>query len=207
MRKYPKYGSRQEANRANAQHSTGPATPAGKAVSSKNSFKHGLYSKQLVTDNEDAAELDALKADLIAEHQPGSVTEELLVNEMAEHYWRLKRYRRYETCAMKDGSFKIPQVTAVVRFMNAADRGFHKALKSLQELQKQRGFVPQKSQPQIGVVAAAANGPAVNAGFVPHFQTASGFVPPKTDSNSAAHTPTQTANHFADTPEGIKTAA
>ena len=31
-----------EANRLNAQHSTGPRTPQGKAVSSQNAFKSGL---------------------------------------------------------------------------------------------------------------------------------------------------------------------
>ena len=46
--------------------STGPRTAEGKAASSQNSFKHGLYSKQLVIQGEDPAELDALKADLIA---------------------------------------------------------------------------------------------------------------------------------------------
>src|SRR5690349_13340048 len=47
--------ARLAANRANAQLSTGPATPAGKAASSQNSFKHGLYSKQIVIKGEDPA--------------------------------------------------------------------------------------------------------------------------------------------------------
>jgi hypothetical protein len=81
------------ANRANAQKSTGPATPEGKARSSRNSFKHGLYSKQLVVGAEEAAELDALKAKLRAEHQPINETEEILVNELAEQFWRLRRSR------------------------------------------------------------------------------------------------------------------
>jgi hypothetical protein len=32
------------ANRANAQHATGPRTPQGKAVSSRNNTRHGLRS-------------------------------------------------------------------------------------------------------------------------------------------------------------------
>ena len=83
-------------NRANAQHSTGPKTVDGKSASSQNSFKHGLYSKQLVMQGENPAELDALKADLRAEHQPANTTEEILVNEIAEHYWRIRRFRRME---------------------------------------------------------------------------------------------------------------
>src|ERR1700761_7701695 len=36
------------ANQANSQKSTGPKSPDGKTRSSRNSFKHGLYSKDLV---------------------------------------------------------------------------------------------------------------------------------------------------------------
>ena len=36
-----------EANRANAEHSTGPKTPAGKAKSRKNAWKHGLTAKSV----------------------------------------------------------------------------------------------------------------------------------------------------------------
>ncbi len=76
--------ARLEANRANAQLSSGPKTEQGKAISSQNSFKHGLYSTRLVLGGEDPAQLDALKATLFAEHQPANETEALLVQEMAE---------------------------------------------------------------------------------------------------------------------------
>ncbi|MDQ2947082.1 MAG: hypothetical protein M3Y27_14260 [Acidobacteriota bacterium] len=51
------------------QLSTRPRTAEGKAASSQNSSKRGLYSRHLVIRNEDPAELDALKADLRSEHQ------------------------------------------------------------------------------------------------------------------------------------------
>jgi hypothetical protein len=137
------------ANKANALLSTGPVTPEGKATSSQNNFKHGLYSKQLVMKGENPADLDALKADLIAEHQPANTTEELLVNEMAEQYWRLKRARRIEASIFSADSLVIPHMNAVQRLMASAERGFHKALKTLGELQKQRGFVPQ-TRPAAG---------------------------------------------------------
>jgi hypothetical protein len=162
------------ANKANALVSTGPVTPEGKAASSQNNFKHGLYSKQLIMKGENSAELDALKADLITEHQPANTTEDLLVNEMAEQYWRLKRARRIEASIFSADSLVIPHMNAVQRLMSSAERGFHKALKTLGELQKsaakrclagdsgegatpprsalpaspqnQRGFVPQKRE-------------------------------------------------------------
>ena len=54
-----------EANRANAQFSTGPRTTEGKAASASNSTKLGLYAKQAVLLNEtDQAEYAALEAKL-----------------------------------------------------------------------------------------------------------------------------------------------
>ncbi len=91
---------RADVNRANAAHSTGPRTPEGKENSKRNSFKHGLYAKNLVIPGEDPAELDRLRARLRAEHQPGNETESILVNEIAENFWRLRRMREYEARAM-----------------------------------------------------------------------------------------------------------
>jgi len=136
------------ANRANAQKSTGPKTDEGKANSSRNSFRHGLYSKQLVTSYEETAALDALKADLRAEHQPVNETEEILVNEMAEQFWRLRRARAIETSLLDSDQVLIPHLTAIQRMMSSAERGFHKALNVLRQLQKARGFVPTTSQPE-----------------------------------------------------------
>jgi hypothetical protein len=131
-----------EQRRANAQFSTGPKTTEGKVASSQNNFKHGLYSKQLVLPCESAADLDALKLDLRSEHQPANTTEEILVNEMAEHYWRIKRARLFESKTLNT-SLDIPALNAAHRLMSSAERGFHKALKTLREMQKQRGFESQ----------------------------------------------------------------
>ncbi len=141
-------------NRANAQHSTGPRTAEGKSASSQNAFKHGLYSKQLVLPGEDPAELDALRADLRREHQPATTTEDILVNELAEHYWRLRRMRKFEARAMSADNFEtgLAILPIIQRTMASAERGFHKALKTLTDLQRQRGFVPQTAtagQPDV----------------------------------------------------------
>jgi hypothetical protein len=37
-----------QANRSNAQKSTGPRTPQGKATASQNAVKHGLLAEQVV---------------------------------------------------------------------------------------------------------------------------------------------------------------
>ncbi|MBV8730631.1 MAG: hypothetical protein JO336_12575, partial [Acidobacteriia bacterium] len=142
--------TRADINRVNSQHSTGPRTPEGKVRSSRNSFKHGLYSQQLVMPGENPAELDALRADLRAEHRPANTTEEILVNEMAEHYWRLRRMRRYEVHAMSDEVnldkwFNL--LPLILRLMTSAERGFHKSLAELRRLQKGRDEAAHLSEP------------------------------------------------------------
>ncbi len=164
----PEPASRAERNRANSQHSSGPVTPAGKAASSRNSFKHGLYSKALIYPGENPAELDAIKADLRADHQPANTTEEILVNEMAEHFWRVRRWREREARLMTveatpAGVVAFTEMLPLIqRLMSAAERGFHKSLATLRQLQKDRGFVPQLSENAAGEETAA-----VDSGFVP----------------------------------------
>ena len=53
--------ARAERNRRNAQHSTGPRTPEGRACSAQNATKHGLYAKSLVIRGEDPDALHALR--------------------------------------------------------------------------------------------------------------------------------------------------
>jgi len=87
--------ARVAANRANAQHSTGPRTPEGKATSSLNALKHGLFSRNFDLAagplKEDRAEFDAFAAALVAEYQPEGAEESLLVDRMAALWWRLQR--------------------------------------------------------------------------------------------------------------------
>ncbi len=155
------------ANQANSQKSTGPVSPAGKARSSRNSFQHGLYSKDLVLPNEDPAELDQLRASLRAEHQPINTTEDMLVNDLAENFWRLRRMREFETRAMLPENIvdwhQTGLLAVVQRTMASAERGFHKTLTSLRRLQKDRGFVPQESHEP----SAELSDPAAEIGFVP----------------------------------------
>ena len=169
-------------NKQNAQHSTGPRTAEGKLASSRNSFKHGLYSRNLVIQGEDPADLDDLRDDLRREHQPANTTEEILVNELAENYWRLRRMRRYETRVMasetaEEFAQKMSLLPLIQRTMSSAERAFHRALGILRQLQKERlkqtapvaynsqeasGFVPKKSHQPVQFVSQNATGQVAN---------------------------------------------
>ena len=168
-----------EINRANSQFSTGPRSAAGKANSSRNSFKHGLYSEQLVLPGEDPAELDALRADLRAEHQPANETEAILVNELAEQFWRLRRMRHLEARALSDTE-TMSLLALIQRTMASAERGFHKSLTSLRQLQNARGFVPLTSaelprDEQNETAVPASEAPPPHRACEPETETA-GFV-------------------------------
>ena len=81
--------ARMEANRANAQHSTGPSSPEGKAKSSMNAVKTGLTGRTVLLTSEDAvayqAHLDRTYRDLT----PATDREHSLVQMIADNEWRL----------------------------------------------------------------------------------------------------------------------
>ena len=89
-----------EANRRNSLKATGPKTQAGKVHSSRNSWKHGILSAQvLVPDGlgeEDAEKFGALFAALREDFQPCGAMEDILVQQIAIGYWRLARVHRCE---------------------------------------------------------------------------------------------------------------
>jgi hypothetical protein len=78
-------------NRANARHSTGPRTPAGKQRSSLNALRHGLTSRTVVLPSEDLAAYRRLTQEFFDEYQPQGPTEKQLVQELAATAWRLNR--------------------------------------------------------------------------------------------------------------------
>jgi hypothetical protein len=78
-------------NRANAQHSTGPRTDAGKQRSSLNALRHGLAAQTAVLPTEDLAAYQRHIQQLLDEYQPATPTETQLVHELANTAWRLNR--------------------------------------------------------------------------------------------------------------------
>ena len=88
------------ANRKNAQKSTGPRTTEGKAIAAQNSLKHGLLARQALIATEDPAEFDLHRDQWLAELDPKGPTESLLVSRIITLSWRLKRSERVQTQAL-----------------------------------------------------------------------------------------------------------
>ena len=88
-----------EANRANAQKSTGPRTPEGKEKASQNALKHGLLAKEAVVVGEDLDDFELYREQLRAELAPVGLAESLLVERIVGLFWRLQRAERFHTAA------------------------------------------------------------------------------------------------------------
>lgn len=94
------------ANRANAQKSTGPRTPEGKARVRLNALKHGILASEAVIrageGAEEAEAFEALLAELKNDLTPAGALEELLVEKLAVIIWRWRRVLRYELGAIRE---------------------------------------------------------------------------------------------------------
>jgi hypothetical protein len=84
------------ARRLNAQKSTGPRTPEGKARSSQNARKHGFFTQTALLFYEAPEDFVALRDSYIDEYQPQTPTEMHCVMEMANAQFRLRRVRGLE---------------------------------------------------------------------------------------------------------------
>ena len=143
-----------EANRLNAQKSTGPTSPEGKAKSSANRLSWGFASNTTVIPGEDPREFKALTDDLLNEHQPATATEQVLVEQMAHNRWLELRAFRLQTEAFISQKLRcedssVPKNLALlIRYQATAERCFHRAHNELVKTQKERkkseiGFEPQ----------------------------------------------------------------
>ncbi len=90
------------ANRANAQHSTGPRTPSGKAAVARNAQSHGLYGANTPDAGEDRAAFKKLSEDLRIRFAPDGVAETALVAQLASIMWRLTRVAAAENAVYAD---------------------------------------------------------------------------------------------------------
>ena len=171
-----------DANRANAQKSTGPKTPEGKARSSKNHLSHGFTSQDVVMADENREAFESLLDALIEQFQPANITEQILVEKMAQNQWLTLRALRcqakysYHTDLFNNGLNPKKALSVFIRYHGAADRAFHKAHAELVKAQKQRqtaqiGFESQKPAAAAPNPPQPPQKPAPQPPAVPDFAT------------------------------------
>ncbi len=156
------------ANRNNAQKSTGPKTPEGRAAVRVNALKHGLAAKDLVIDpqTEKNAEFNHFLQSFLDRYRPHDPLETLLVNEVVAAAWRLRRLHRTETgfwklrltdlkeeidskyqeignrerlaFVLRDDSLGPNSLTILSRYEAKIERAFYRALHELLRVQTER---------------------------------------------------------------------
>jgi hypothetical protein len=159
------------ANRSNAQLSTGPKTEEGKRSSSRNSTRHGLAGSQIVIPGEDPAAYEELRKGMHDAHQPANDPERVLVDQIAASSWRLMRALRVETAffaklaegydnadlAIAAAMIERPKdIARIARYITAAENAYHKALRELTRLQKERAAAEEHAA--VLEACAEANG-------------------------------------------------
>jgi hypothetical protein len=86
-----------EANRRNANRSTGPNTEDGKLRSRRNAVRHGLCAETVVEIVEDVDDYKGFEAAIIADYDARTAVERELVLRLASLLWRLRRTTTIET--------------------------------------------------------------------------------------------------------------
>ena len=134
------------ANRANAQHSTGPRTAEGKAHSSKNGWKHGLTGQTLVMTERRPRPLQKFSTQIIATLAPAGALEEDLAQSIAMDRWRLNRIKAIEQniFAMGESADEetflahAKQLNLLTLYESRIGRGVERTMKELKQLQAER---------------------------------------------------------------------
>ncbi len=90
-----------QANRKNAQKSTGPRTAEGKAAVAQNAVKHGFSGRLDVIRGEEQAEFDLFRGQMLGELAPDGMMETMLVERIVSLSWRLKRAERMQSEAFE----------------------------------------------------------------------------------------------------------
>ena len=195
-----------EANRRNAQKSTGPTSVTGKAASSMNALKTGIHAKSLVLSTEDPAELEELVEDSYRSFHPTTPEARSLVDEFIYCEWNLRRLRAAETQSWQHqdhdafrGPNKYPLGFCVSTHgnafsrlqyrMDATRRARERALQSLKQLQAEAALAPDP----LPDPPEPANPPSLSPSTQTTFPII-GFVLP-TPSKAPAAPPSPGPNH------------
>lgn len=91
------------ANRANAALSTGPTSSEGKVKSALNAVKTGLTGRTVLLPTDDAAAYEHHVREFQLEYRPVGTHESLLVQSIADSFWRIQRIRSLEMAIFARG--------------------------------------------------------------------------------------------------------
>lgn len=130
------------ANQANAAHSTGPRTEAGKAASSRNATTHGFTAGIFEVDAQDQTYFQAVTESLIASVKPQGALEQDVIFEVRDAFFRLRQIRKIMAQLYTEHGVDPlvhPETGAAVRqltrYRAAAEMQLYRAIDALMDLQ------------------------------------------------------------------------
>jgi hypothetical protein len=100
-----------EANRRNAQSSTGPKTETGKQRSRGNAVRHGLTAETVINVLEDPEDYKAFELSVTSDFDAQTAVERELVLRLASLLWRLRRATAIETGLFQIQNERVREVT------------------------------------------------------------------------------------------------
>jgi hypothetical protein len=159
------------ANRQNALRSTGPITPAGKAICAQNARRHQSLAGATVLGSESSRRFLTHITRFYREYRPKTPTEQALVDIMATARWRMQRMAGLEVAAvdyqyqkLRTPDFDKLDVTicatlayreltensrnldTIYRFEGRLHRQFDRALERLRQLRAERAQAEARTQ-------------------------------------------------------------
>ena len=151
-----------QANRQNAQKSTGPKTPEGREAVRFNALTYGLRTRQTIIPTENAKEYSDLWDELDAEWQPQTRTERLYMETMVTSQWLLKRIAEseqhiYVFIGNLEERFKM--LSYVYKMRAQLERSFRTAIADMRQSRKEPKAI-QTQPPQAQQPAKPASVPA-----------------------------------------------
>jgi hypothetical protein len=158
--------------RANGAKSHGPKTEAGRKASSMNAVSHGIYAKGVVLPKESPEQYQEMLGACIKQFHPEGPAELDLIEEMVSAKWRQRRLWTIETDLLEDEMLtqteeldkkysrydpscpltyayaalaRSDSLPFLTRHESRLERTYHRALKTLLELQRLRKTTPQQN--------------------------------------------------------------
>ena len=180
--------------------STGPRSPEGKARSSMNALKSGIYSKSLIIPGEQQAQLDALTEEYFQRYCPAFPEQRDQVDILVRSTWSLRRLAvaeaqvfAYQMDTTKETFFKSNSETALgkaftfgdrtlsrlQRMVNSTQRNIRDALHELERLQSLPINFDPPPAPEIALVPPPPPKPPSPNPVPPHPTEPEPVIPPK----------------------------
>ena len=121
----------------NTSQATGPTTPQGKAIASRNATTHGLFARDIVLPSlgEDPDGYRKIEAEWMTQLAPRNLLERHYVEKIAAASWRLRRLHRWQAQLFEDETLtedeRLDRLDKALRHETALHRQIDTAVKML----------------------------------------------------------------------------